>query len=184
MKQLLTFLFAIASTIFWYLNVYAICPTTGTGKVYEYTISKAAYQGSEARQYKVYVPQSYDGSNPVPMVFALHGCAMDHDDARCCWNWDLAADTHNFIIVLPFVTRYTEARYDNCWGYWFPTHIHEGGGEVEDLHRMALEVEKKYKIDKERRYILGLSAGGGLAVASAIAYNEYWAAAGSANIFR
>ena len=180
MKKLSAFFCTIAYILFWWLNAYAVCQTTGTGKVYDYTLQKSAYTGSEARQYKVYVPLSYDSSNPVPMVFALHGCSMDHEDVRCCWNWDLAADNYNFIVVFPFLTKWIEMRIQNCWGYWFDTHIHEGKGEVEDLHRMALEVEKKYKIDQERRYIIGLSSGGGMAVASAIAYNEYWAAGASA----
>lgn len=146
---------------------------TGSGDVYDYT-----YQGSRARDYTVYVPQSYDGSTPVPMVFALHGCAMDHDDARSLWNFDLIADQHNVIVVFPFVTSFSEMRNENCWGYWFDNHVQEGGGgEVDDLHGMAQQVEANYNIDPDRRYITGISSGGGMTVAAAIAYNEYWAAA-------
>jgi poly(hydroxyalkanoate) depolymerase family esterase len=153
---------------------------TGTGTVKSYRLSKAPYKGSKARNYKVYVPRSYDRSQAVPMVFALHGCHMDHQDAMDNWNWDLVADAHNVIVVFPFVTQYDEFRNRNCWGYWLPAHIHEGAGEVEDLHRMAIEVESNYTIDPRRRYIIGLSSGGGMAVAAAIAYNEYWAAGASA----
>lgn len=153
---------------------------TGTGTVESYQLAKAQYNGSKARNYKVYVPRSYDRTQAVPMVFALHGCKMDHQDAINNWNWDLVADAHNLIVVFPFVTQYDELRNQNCWGYWLPAHIHEGAGEVEDLHRMALEVESNYTIDPERRYIIGLSSGGGMAVAAAIAYSEYWAAGASA----
>jgi poly(hydroxyalkanoate) depolymerase family esterase len=152
---------------------------TGTGTVRAYTLERASYPGSQTRQYKVYVPRAYDGSKPVPMVFALHGCAMTNDDALDDWNWDLVADRNDVIVVFPFVTRFTEPRSRNCWGYWFDAHIHEGRGEVEDLHRMARQVEKTYRIDPERRYIIGFSSGGGMAVDSAIAYNEYWAAVAS-----
>jgi poly(hydroxyalkanoate) depolymerase family esterase len=152
---------------------------TGTGTVRAYTLERASYPGSQTRQYEVYVPRAYDGSKPVPMVFALHGCAMTNDDALDNWNWDLVADRNDVIVVFPFVTRFTEPRSRNCWGYWFDAHIHEGRGEVEDLHRMARQVEKNYRIDPERRYIVGFSSGGGMAVDSAIAYNEYWAAAAS-----
>lgn len=155
---------------------------TGSGNIHDYALAKGAYQGSEIRNYKVYVPDSYDGGRPVPMVFALHGCNMDHIDVLNDWNWDIAADDHSFILVLPFVSGYGISegfRANNCWGYFFDLHIHQGKGEVEDLHRMALEVESLYNIDPERRYIVGLSSGGGMAVASAIAFNEYWAAAAS-----
>jgi poly(hydroxyalkanoate) depolymerase family esterase len=152
---------------------------TGTGRVYTYTLPQGPYSGSQAREFKVYVPRAYDRGEPVPMVMALHGCSMDHEDALANWNWDLAADRHRFIVVFPFITRYDHLRAQNCWGYWFDEHIHEGAGEVADLHRMAEGVEERYAIDPERRYIIGLSSGGGMAVAAAIAYNEYWAAAAS-----
>jgi poly(hydroxyalkanoate) depolymerase family esterase len=120
--------------------------------VRSYTLAKAAYPGSQAREYKVYVPRAYDASKPVPMVVALHGCVMTHNDALNHWNWDLVADQHNLIVVFPFVTRYTEMRYENCWGYWIDTHIHEGKGEVEDLHRIAQQVEANYRIDLETKW--------------------------------
>ncbi len=146
---------------------------TGSGAVSSYT-----YGGSRSRDYSVYVPQSYDGSSPVAMIFALHGCRMDHDDARNLWNLDLIADQHNVIVVFPFVTSFSELRNTNCWGYWFSKHVQEGGGgEADDLHGMALEVESMYNIDPGRRFITGLSSGGGMVVAEAIAYSEYWTAA-------
>jgi poly(hydroxyalkanoate) depolymerase family esterase len=152
---------------------------TGTGRVKSYRLSKAPYQGSKARDYKVYVPRGYVRKQAVPMVFALHGCNMDNQDAMDNWNWDRVADAHNVIVVFPFVTRYDEFRNRDCWGYWLPAHIHEGAGEVEDLHRMALQVESHYTIDPKRRYLIGFSSGGGMALAAAIAYNEYWAAGAS-----
>ena len=44
----------------------ALAATTGTGDIYN-----AIFQGSRDREYKIYVPQSYDGSTPVPMIMAL-----------------------------------------------------------------------------------------------------------------
>ncbi len=146
---------------------------TGTGAISSFT-----YSGNRSRQYKVYVPQSYDGSSAVPMIFALHGCQMDHDDAIRLWNLDLIADQHNVIVVFPFVTGFSELRNTNCWGYWFSQHVSEGGGgEVDDLYGMAQEVEGRYSIDPGKRFITGLSSGGGMVVAEAIAHNEYWTAA-------
>ncbi len=56
-------------------------------------------------------------------------------------------------------------------------HIHKGAGEVEDVRNIAKEVEAAYKIDPNRRYLVGLSSGGGMTVAGAVAHNTYWAAA-------
>lgn len=146
---------------------------TGSGSVVSDT-----YNGSRDRQYKVYVPQSYDGSTPVPMIMALHGCVMNHTDALDLWNFDTIADQNNVIVVFPYVTSFAEMRSDDCWGYWFDNHITQGGGgEVDDIHGLAQVIEGQYNIDPSRRYITGISSGGAMAEASAIAYNEYWAAA-------
>lgn len=154
------------------LSTSATALMTGTGDVKHDT-----YKGSRDRKYTVYVPKSYNGSTPVPMIFALHGCAMDHNDARSLWNLDLIADQNNVIVVFPFVTSFTEMRNTNCWGYWFDNHVQQGGGgEVDDIQGIARTIETRYNIDPERRYITGISSGGAMAVAAAIAYNEYWAA--------
>jgi hypothetical protein len=49
---------------------------------------------------------------------------------------------------------------------------------VEDLHRIGLQVEEKWRVDPNRRHIAGLSSGGFMANAAAVAHNEYWASAG------
>jgi poly(hydroxyalkanoate) depolymerase family esterase len=90
------------------------------------------------------------------------------------------------LVVYPFIKTYDGFRDQNCWGFWFDHHIHEGRGEVEDLYQIALEVERlgqdgpvRYAIDPERRYVAGLSSGGAMAVVLAVAQSEHFAAAGS-----
>ena len=150
---------------------------TGTGDVKTYNFEAQDYSGSRNREYKVYVPKSYSGGEAVPMIMVLHGCAMDHNDSINSWNFDLIADANNVIIVYPFITSFVGMRNENCWGYWFDNEIHEGEGEVADLTSIGKEVESKYNINPAKRYITGISSGGGMTVAAAIAYNEYWAAA-------
>ena len=82
--------------------------------------------------------------------------------------------------MAPFITSYDGLRNENCWGFWFEQHIHQGGGEVADLHRIAQQVEANFVIDANRRFITGLSSGGAMALVAAVAYNEYWAAAAPA----
>ncbi len=151
----------------------AAATLTGSGVVENFT-----FDSSKDRSYKVYVPQSYDGSSPVPMIMALHGCVMDNTDALNAWNLDAIADQHNVILVFPYVGRFTGMRSEDCWGYWFPNEIQEGGGgEVDYIYDLALEVESRYLIDEDRRYLTGVSSGAAMIVAEAIAHNEYWTAA-------
>lgn len=164
---------SIVTSFVFPISALAAATLTGSGTVENFT-----FDSSKDRTYKVYVPQSYDGSSPVPMIMGLHGCSMSNTDALNAWNLDAIADQYGVILVFPYVGDFGGGRYEDCWGYWTPNHIQEGGGgEVDYIYDVALEVESRYLIDEDRRYVTGISSGGGMAVAEAIAYNEYWAAA-------
>ena len=149
------------------------------GTTESFTLSAKGYAGSRDRQYKVYLPDGLSG--PAPMVMALHGCQQTHDDVLRDWGLTAAADRFGFILVAPFITSYDGLRNPNCWGFWFDAHRHQGRGEPEDLHQIALEVEARFKVDPARRYITGLSSGAAMSVVAAVTHNEYWAAAASAS---
>jgi len=153
--------------------------TALAGSTRSFTFQAESYPGSRDRQYKVYLPDGLP--SPAPMVMALHGCQQTNDDVLRDWGLRAAADRFRFILVAPFITSYDGLRNTNCWGFWFDAHRHEGRGEVEDLHRIALQVESRFAVDPARRYITGLSSGGAMTVVAAIAHNEYWAAAASAS---
>lgn len=149
------------------------------GTLHRFSFAAQDYAGSQSRRYQVYVPDGLSG--PAPMVMALHGCQQTEENVLRDWGLRAAADRRGFILVAPFITRYDEGpRTPNCWGFWFDVHRHEGRGEVEDLQRIAREVEGRFAIDPMRRYIAGLSSGGAMAVVAAVTHNEYWAAAASA----
>lgn len=149
------------------------------GQTDSYTLPQQSYNQSRARNYKVYVPSNVQ--SPAPMVMALHGCKQTNNDVLNDWGLKAAADEYGFILVAPFITSYDGLRNENCWGFWFDHHRHEGAGEVEDLHQIAQAVESNYTIDANRRYITGLSSGGAMATVASVAHNEYWAAAAPAS---
>ena len=138
-----------------------------------------SYAGSRDRQYQVFVPSTYTGQSPVPMVMVLHGCRQTELNMINETRFKDLAERENFIVVYPFITSYDGLRDTNCWGFFLDQHIHKGAGEVEDLHQIALEVEAEFKIDPNRRYVTGLSSGAGMSVALAVAQSAYFAAAGS-----
>lgn len=149
------------------------------GQTDAYTLPQQSYNQSRSRNYKVYVPDNL--TTPAPMVMALHGCKQTNDDVLNDWGLKEAADTYGFILVAPFITSYDGLRNENCWGFWFDHHRHEGAGEVEDLHQIALAVESNYSVAPNRRFITGLSSGGAMAIVASVAHNEYWAAAAPAS---
>lgn len=156
----------------------ALSSNAVAGTVYDKTFTAKNYAGSRDRQYRVYVPDT--AASPAPMVMALHGCVQDQMDVYNHWGLKEAADNYGFILVMPFITSYDGSRSENCWGFWFDQHTHEGSGEPEDLHQIALEVESSFSIDPQRRYITGFSSGGAMTAVAAITHNEYWAAAAPA----
>jgi poly(hydroxyalkanoate) depolymerase family esterase len=160
-------------------SILLLAVTASAGQIHSFTLAQQPYSDSRARDYKVYVPT--DIASPAPMVMALHGCQQTEDDVLNDWGLKAAADRYGFILVTPFITSYDGLRNTNCWGFWFEHHRHEGGGEVEDLHQMTLQVESNFSIDPARRFITGLSSGGAMAIVAAVAHNEYWAAAAAAS---
>lgn len=151
--------------------------TSFAGTTDAFTFRAGQYPGSRDRQYKVYRPDALAG--PAPLVMALHGCQQTEADVLQDWGLTVAADRYRFILVTPFITSYDGMRNQNCWGFWFDQHRHEGRGEPEDLQRIAQAVESRFAVDPTRRYITGLSSGAAMAVVAAVTHNEYWAAAAS-----
>ena len=149
------------------------------GQFQQKLFTAKSYPGSRDRQYQVFVPTSYTGQDAVPMVMVLHGCRQTEVNMINETRFKDLAERNNFIVVYPFITSYDGLRDTNCWGFFLDQQIHQGAGEVEDLHQIALEVEAGFKIDPNRRYVTGLSSGAGMSVALAVAQSEYFAAAGS-----
>jgi len=162
------------------LCVVAAPPAAQAGELVSLAFAARSYPGSRERSYRVFVPTSYDARAPVPMVMVLHGCKQTERDMIAQTGFTRLAERDGFVVVYPFITTYDGMRSDNCWGFWFGSHIHQGAGEVEDLYQIAREVEARFAIDPQRRYVTGLSSGGAMAIALAVARSEYFAAAGAA----
>jgi poly(hydroxyalkanoate) depolymerase family esterase len=149
--------------------------------ILERTLPASNQLGSRARQYTLALPDGLDTGAPAPVVMVLHGCLQTQRDAIEDTRFVELADREGFVAVFPFVTSYDllEQRNQNCWGFWFDQHQHESRGEPGDLRRILAEVEAEFPINRERRYVVGLSSGAAMAVVMAITYSEDFAAAGS-----
>ena len=152
--------------------------TARAGQLADRNFNAQNYSYSDHRDFYVYIPDAYDGESALPMVMVLHGCHQTRDTVFDEFGWDKVADQHGFIVVAPDVSTHDFGRYNQCWGYWESKEIHQGQGEVEDLHHIGLLVEQQWRIDPNRRHIVGLSSGGFMANAAAVAHNEYWSSAG------
>ena len=114
------------------------------------------------RSYQIYVPSSYSVSEPIPIVFNLHGGASTATGyLNSIGDMRPIADTANFIVIYPQAT--TDSSGDPTW--------HLGGEnskstEVDDvgfISHIIDEVSSIYSIDIDRVYVTGFSNGGYLA---------------------
>ena len=110
------------------------------GQLERRLFSAKSYPDSRDRQYQVFVPSSYAGQ-PVPMVMVLHGRRQTELNMINETGFRQLAEQNGFIVVYPFITSYDGMRSTNCWGFFLDDQIHQGAGEVEDLHQIALEVD-------------------------------------------
>jgi poly(hydroxyalkanoate) depolymerase family esterase len=135
------------------------------------------FSGSgESINYRGYVPTSYNPSNPVPLVVALHGCTESADQFRQLTRWDQLAEVKGFIVVFPEQTK--DNNQFTCWNWFQQAHMQRGSGEPALIAGVTQRVEQQYTINPHHVYVAGFSAGGAMASVMAATYPDLYAAAG------
>ena len=79
-------------TVFFFIPLFS----TGQQTVYDSIIHDNIY-----REYIVYIPLSYNASQPTPLIFNLHGLTSNAYEQMLYGDFRSIADTANFIIVHP-----------------------------------------------------------------------------------
>ncbi|HEX8691346.1 MAG TPA: PHB depolymerase family esterase [Longimicrobium sp.] len=141
------------------------------------TFEWATYSGAEGtRRYKLFVPAGRDASKPAPLVVMLHGCTQDPDDFARGTRFNQAAAAAGVLVAWPEQTGTHQPQ--KCWTWYDPAHQGRGG-EPAIIAAITREVIARYNADPARVYIAGVSAGAAMAVNTAAAYPELYAAAGA-----
>lgn len=128
------------------------------------------------RTYKLYIPSRYDKSRPAPLLVVLHGCTQNPDDIARGTRFNQLAEQNGLLVAYPEQPQ----KYNGlkCWNWFDAAHQARGKGEPALIASIAQRVMNDYSIDARRVYIAGLSAGGAMALTTAYAYPELFAAAG------
>ena len=117
--------------------------------------------------YRVFIPSAYDANKPTPLVITLHGMGGDESSMFDGYGGTGAlkneAEKHGFILASP-KGRETASMY-------------RGSAEKDVLDVLA-EVERDYKVDPKRVYMMGHSMGGYGTWSIAMAHPEKFAALG------
>jgi predicted esterase len=129
---------------------------------------RKAYRSDVDRQllpYRLFIPDSYDGRKPVPLVVALHGMGGDENSMFDSYGGTLKREAARvgFAVVCP-KGRDTASMYR--------------GAAEQDVMDVLAEVRRDYQIDDKRIYLMGHSMGGFGTWSVAMAHPDLFAALG------
>lgn len=128
------------------------------------------------RRYRLFVPAGVDAAQRVPLVVMLHGCTQDPDDFARGTRFNEAAAVEGAIVAYP--EQRGALHPQKCWTWYDPAH-QARGGEPALVAGIAREVMAARAVDPKRVYVAGVSAGAAMAINTAAAYPELFAAAGA-----
>lgn len=124
-------------------------------------LTKSFTYGGVTRQYILYVPAIYDGTQPVPFVVALHGLGDNMNNFKNI-NLKAVADTANFIVAFPqaLVDGLTNSTAWNSGAGAFGVTLNANVDDVGFLYALMDTVSANYNINQKRIYATGFSMGG------------------------
>ncbi|MEO8859271.1 MAG: PHB depolymerase family esterase [Burkholderiaceae bacterium] len=125
------------------------------------------------RQYKLFVPSSYDGS-PRPLIVMLHGCKQNPEDFAAGTQMNLLAQTHGILVAYPAQTP--RANGGNCWNWFESSQQVRGGSEPSLIAGIVSDIGRDYALDQRKTFVAGLSAGAAMAVILGHTYPEVFSA--------
>jgi poly(hydroxyalkanoate) depolymerase family esterase len=128
------------------------------------------------RRYRLFVPAGHHASRPAPLVVMLHGCTQDPDDFARGTRLNEHAQRAGALVAYP--EQLAEHNPQKCWTWFDRAHQAADAGEPAIIAGITREVMAAHGIDPSRVYVGGVSAGGAMAVNTAAAYPQLFAAVG------
>jgi poly(hydroxyalkanoate) depolymerase family esterase len=145
----------------------AAAPPAGSWEWHEYTAPAGA------RRYRLFVPARLP-AGPRPLVVMLHGCTQDPDDFARGTRFNTLAAEAGVLVAWP---EQPQARHgQKCWNWYDPAHQAAAGGEPALIAGITREVMAAHAVDPARVYLAGVSAGAAMAVNTAAAFPDLYAA--------
>ena len=113
------------------------------------------------REYIIYIPNSYDGTSAVPLLFNFHGFGGSASEFINDADMRAEAEANSFILVYP------QGSCLNGASHWNPCPIDGDNKSTADdigfVETMISEISSQYNLDMERIYAAGYSNGGMMA---------------------
>lgn len=135
---------------------------------------------NEIMPYRIYVPKSYTGTKPFPLIVALHGLGGTEDSMFDGYGGRIPvlAEEHGYIVVAPLGYR-----VDGFYGSGIvagadPAARRRSDLSEQDVMEVLRRTREQYKIDDARVYLMGHSMGAIGTWAIAAKHPGIWAALG------
>jgi predicted peptidase len=130
-----------------------------------------------ALNYRLFVPEGYDGSQKYPIVVFLHGKSRKGSDnskqigtpGAMLWVMPEQQKERPCFVIAP------QAPGDSGWGC--PAILPELMDPIRNVMSLLDDLEKEFNIDTDREYITGQSGGGGGSSTAIVSYPDRFAAA-------
>jgi len=132
------------------------------------------------RDYKVYLPHNYGQTTEnykLPVIVALHGCMQTPEVFAGGTRLNEWADKEGFAVIYPEQTNLYNIY--NCWNWFFPFNQARSMGEAGLIMGSVDKALKQFNFDKNRVFLMGMSAGGAMAAILGNCYPERFNAIGT-----
>jgi len=108
------------------------------------------------------------------LVVVLHGCTQRAGAHARAAGWLALADRLDFALLAPEQT--SQNNPNRCFNWFEPGDIARGAGEAASIHAMIQHMLRTHRLDADRVFITGLSAGGAMTSVLLAVYPETFAA--------
>ncbi|XDF34651.1 PHB depolymerase family esterase [Paracidovorax avenae] len=149
-------------------------PLQGSGEQWQ---SGSFSHQNRTLAYRLYLPPEVPGDGaPRPMVVMLHGCTQHAEDFAAGTRMNALARELGVVVLYPEQTQRANAQ--KCWNWFKPQHQQRGRGEPAVIAALARSIATAHRVDPQRVYVAGLSAGGAMADVVGHCYPDVFAAVG------
>ena len=141
------------------------------------SLERSFSNAAGARAYTLYIPPGLDAAVPAPLVLMLHGCTQTPADFATGTRMNALADAHGVLVAYPAQTARENGA--KCWNWFRSEDQRRDAGEPSILAGIVADIAADHRVDAQRVYVAGLSAGAAMAVILGRTYPDVFAGVGA-----